>query len=68
MAISNPIFATEQSAAQLLDMKPAEFAQLVDGGHLPKPHNIGGLNRWDLQELHRIIAGEAVDGMGEVQW
>ncbi|MFC3568644.1 hypothetical protein [Paracoccus simplex] len=49
-------------------MKPCEFRSLVDAGHLPKPRSIGGLPRWDMPELYKIIRGEAVDGMGDVKW
>ena len=63
-----PVLASERTAAQLLDMKPCEFRSLVDAGHLPKPRSIGGVHRWDMPELYRIIRGEAVDGMGDVQW
>ena len=63
-----PIFANERSAAKLVDMKPAEFLRLVSGGHLPKPRNIGGMKRWDVDELRRIIRGEAVDSISEVSW
>ena len=46
----------------------AEFRSLVDGGHLPKGKQIGGHVRWDVEELRQIIRGEAVAGMGCVQW
>ncbi|WP_224767379.1 hypothetical protein [Paracoccus yeei] len=62
------LFANEANAARLLDMKPAEFRAMVDAGHLPRPRSIGGVQRWDMPELYRIIRGEAVDGMGDVQW
>ena len=68
MTVTAPIFATERSAAKLLDMKPADFTQLVDGGHLPKPRDIAGMKRWDVEELRRVIAGEAAEGMGDVNW
>ena len=68
MAELVPLFACERMAAKLLDMKPAEFSDLVNSGHLPKPRVIGGLERWDVPELQRIISGEAVDGMGDVRW
>ncbi len=29
------LFANDRSAAKLLDMKPADFHKLVDGGMLP---------------------------------
>ena len=55
-----PIFASETNAARLLDLKPAEFRSLVDGGHLPRPKGLGGFERWDVEELRRIIRGDAV--------
>lgn len=63
-----PIFASEATAARLLDMKPGEFRQLVEDGHLPRPRDIGGLRRWDVAELRRIASGDAVEGMGDVRW
>jgi predicted DNA-binding transcriptional regulator AlpA len=62
------MFASESTAAKLLDMKPREFRELVEAGHLPRPREIGGLKRWDVPELRRILSGEAADGMGDVQW
>lgn len=62
-----PIFANEANAARLLDMTLAEFRRLVDGGHLPKGREIGGFIRWDVDELRRIIRGDAVSGIG-VSW
>ncbi|MBB5220593.1 hypothetical protein HNP73_000514 [Amaricoccus macauensis] len=61
-----PLFATERTAAQLLDMKPTEFAALVEGGHLPRPKLLGGLKRWDVQELQKIISGQSIEG--EITW
>lgn len=63
-----PIFANERSADRLLDMKPAEFTGLVERGHLPKPRDIAGYKRWDVDELRRIIVGEAAEGMGNIKW
>lgn len=68
MAAPTLLFASERTAARLFDMKPAEFLSLVEGGHLPKPREIGGLKRWDVEELRRVISGAAVEGMGDVQW
>lgn len=68
MASPLPLFASERNAARLLDMRPAEFRALVEGGHLPKPRKIAGFERWDVHELRRIVSGEAVEGMGDVQW
>lgn len=62
-----PLYASDRTAAALLDMKPAEFLQLVEGGHLPKPREIApGVKRWDTDELRRIAGGEAIEGMGDV--
>lgn len=63
-----PLFASETSAARLLDMSPAMFRSLVEGGHLPRPRDIAGLKRWDVAELRRVISGEAAEGLGDVQW
>ncbi|PHQ68570.1 MAG: hypothetical protein COB97_09750 [Paracoccus sp.] len=55
------IAVRERTAAAMLDMTPAEFRRLVDGGHLPPPKSIGGLPRWETSTLRRIISGEAAD-------
>lgn len=68
-ATLTPIFASRQTAAKLLDMKPAEFCALVDDGHLPKGREIApGIVRWSVDELRLIVKGEAADGMGGVKW
>lgn len=61
-----PIFASDRNAAKLLDLKQAVFCALVDGGHLPKPIDIGGYKRWDVEQLRRISSGEVIDG--DIQW
>lgn len=63
-----PIFANERTAAQLLDMRPSEFLALVEAGHLPRAKDIAGFKRWDVRELHRIISGDCIDGMRNVEW
>lgn len=63
-----PLFATELSAARLMDMKAQEFRQLVESGHLPRPRNIAGHERWDVEELQQIARGEAAIGMETVKW
>jgi hypothetical protein len=63
-----PIFASRPTAARLCDMASAEFTRLVDAGHLPGPRLIGGVERWDVEELRRIVTGEAVEGLGNVSW
>jgi hypothetical protein len=51
-----PLFASQSTAAALLDMKPAEFRELVDRGALPGPNHYG---RWDVAELQAIMRGAA---------
>lgn len=69
MAHVAPILASERSAARLLDLTPAEFARLVEAGHLPRPREIApGVKRWDVEELRRIASGEAAEGMEGVRW
>lgn len=63
-----PLWASETTAAKLLDMKPREFRALVEDGHLPRGREIApGMIRWDADELRAIGQGDAVDGMGGVQ-
>lgn len=57
MAAAHPIFASERTAAALLDMKPAEFRRLVDIGCLPTPC---AHDRWDVSELIAIMRGAKV--------
>jgi hypothetical protein len=64
---SDPLFASERTAARLLDMKPDEFRGLVDRGHLPPPRRIGEVERFDVAELQAVIRGDKIGG-GEMQW
>jgi hypothetical protein len=62
-----PLFATDRTAAALLDMKHGEFLALVKAGHLPPPIELAsGVKRWDVQQLRSIISGNAADQ--ELQW
>lgn len=64
-----PMLASENTAARLLDMKPREFRELVELGHLPKGNEIApGVHRWDTELLKRLAQGEAIDGWGEISW
>lgn len=63
-----PILANERNAAKLLDLTVREFRSLVEEGHLPRPRDLAGLKRWDVEELRRICRGEAASGMKGVQW
>ncbi|MDB6455201.1 helix-turn-helix transcriptional regulator [Falsirhodobacter sp. 20TX0035] len=52
------LYASERSAARLLDMKPTEFRALVDAGALPRPVKIAGaVERWRVQDLDAILQG-----------
>lgn len=51
-----PLFASETTAAALLDMKPREFRDLVQAGALPGPTR---LDRWDVAQLQDIMRGKA---------
>ncbi len=68
MAAPAPLYASETKAAQLLDMKPAEFRALVEAGHLPRGREIApGYVRWPVDDLRQIGSGGAIDGEG-IQW
>jgi len=62
------LYASERNAAKLLDMKPAAFRDLVNDGRLPKPRDIAGHERWDVEELRQIARGDIASGMGGVEW
>lgn len=69
MSNLTPILASEASAAKLLDLPVDVFRGLVMDGHLPKGREIApGVTRWDTEQLRKIGRGEAVDGMGDVEW
>lgn len=51
-----PLFASESTAAALLDMKLSEFRALVERGALPGPNQF---SRWDVSQLQSIMRGDA---------
>lgn len=57
MTASAPLFASERTAARLLDMKPGEFRELVQKGALPPPCRHG---RWDVEHLAAIMRGKMI--------
>lgn len=63
----DPLFASDKTAARMLDMKPDDFRALVDRGHLPPPRRIGNLERFDMAELQAVIRGDKIGG-GEIRW
>lgn len=62
------ILASERTAARLLDMKPGTFRDLVKEGVLPKPLEIGGLERWDVEQLKAIVNGRIAEGAELIEW
>ncbi|WP_217621142.1 hypothetical protein [Pseudosulfitobacter pseudonitzschiae] len=63
------MLASETTAARLLDLRTQEFRALVDGGHLPKGHEIApGVVRWDTDMLKQISNGEVGDIRGAIEW
>lgn len=63
----DPLFASEAHAARLLDMPRGDFTKLVAAGHLPRPHRIGDLERYDVDELRRVVRGGDIGG-GGMEW
>lgn len=59
-----PILADEKTAAKLLCLPPRAFRDLVAQGHLPPPRDLGGFERWDVDDLRRIARGEAMEDGG----
>ena len=57
MTKQTPLFVNERTAALLFDMKPREFRELVQSGHLPKPRAIGKHERWDVEILRSVANG-----------
>lgn len=56
-----PLYASERSAARLLDMRPAEFRALVEAGVLPRPVCIAGkIERWKVSMLDDILSGKII--------
>ena len=67
--MADPLFASERTAARLLDMKPVELRAMVAAGHLPGPRRIGDLERFDMAELSAVLRGEKIGtGGGVMEW
>ena len=54
-----PLYASEKTAAKLLDLRPKQFLELVAHGALPPPIKIGKYSRWDVEQIRAIITGNA---------
>ena len=60
MTAHTPLYASDKTAAKLLDMTRPEFLDLVDQGALPPPVMLGtNLARWSVRDLETIINGRA---------
>lgn len=69
MGAVQPMFASASTAAKLLDMTRSDFEKLVERGCLPRGREIApGMVRWPVDDLRRIINGDAVEGMSDVRW
>lgn len=69
MKLNTPIFASEVTAARLLDLGTKQFMDLVAEGHLPRGNEIApGVTRWDTDLLKRISNGEGGDAWGAIEW
>lgn len=67
--MTTPIFASEKTAARLLDLELSVFRKLVEAGHLPSGREIApGVKRWWVAALVQIYNGDAVDNLGDVKW
>ena len=67
MAKHAPLFVNERTAALLFDMKPMEFRELVQTGHLPRPRAIGKHERWDV-DLLRSVANGRLASREDMEW
>lgn len=52
-----PLFASDRTAARLLDMSRPQFLSLVQAGALPGPV---AHSRWDVSELQAIMRGDKI--------
>jgi len=66
MKPKTPIFASDVTAARLLDLRTSQFMDLVKKGYLPPGQEIApGVLRWDTEDLRRISNGGSGDTWGE---
>lgn len=63
-----PIYASERTAAQLLDMRPEALRKLVAAGHLPAPVRIGPHERFDVAALVETLRGNRIEATGGMEW
>lgn len=68
MSKHDKVLVKESTAARMLDLKPSEFRELVQSGHLPRPVALGKHERWAVEQLHRTVSGSSVAEWGEVKW
>ncbi len=69
MKPKTPLFASDVTAARLLDLRTGQFMDLVRQGHLPPGREIApGVLRWNTEDLRRISNGESGDVWGGIDW
>jgi len=63
-----PIAVAEKTAAQMLDMTPAAFRDLVAKDALPGPVRIhDNIERWIVSDLENVLNGDAMNSE-EIKW
>ncbi len=62
------LFGKARTVAAALEMSERQFLDLVEAGIFPAPLKIGDLDRWDMEEICRIIRGEPDDGLNGIVW
>ena len=65
MTKHTPIFVTSKTAASFLEMREANFLTLVKEGALPPA---GMFERWDVEQLRKVMRGDLTDGLEDVEW
>lgn len=61
------MFVSEFTAARMLELTTSEFRAMRDAGTLPPPRSLCGIERYDVDEIRRVIRGEEVN-TGAMQW
>jgi predicted DNA-binding transcriptional regulator AlpA len=51
------VVLTAEDLAAILKCSPDSIAGMIDVGHIPQPHRLGGLQRWLRSEVDAWVAG-----------
>jgi hypothetical protein len=69
MASIEPLWVSAATAAKMLELPLSVFNGFVENGLLPKGREIvPGHVRFEVEKLRRVLRGDAVDGMSDVDW